>query len=274
MIPTRYLAGAITLLLASAVSATAYPTVSMNPSTSLVDVGEIFWVSLEVDGSGDSLACYQIEFTFDCSVIELIGAYEGDLFANSGFQTFFRWETDTPDTQRVLDCLMGGGTYVLGPGVIADLEFEALQEGATPIDYLNVNLADVHRNDILDFGTEDAYVFVGPTAADEIDGDTSSGIGEITRQSFDMMVSPNPFLNETTIMFYNPFSEDCLEIDVYDAAGRKVVGLKENAWKCGLNTVVWDGRSDSGWTVPSGVYFVTLSGGNGIRGREKIIKVR
>ena len=68
---------------------------------------------------------------------------------------------------------------------------------------------------------------------------------------------PNPFNPRTTIHF--ELGEAGLtRLDIYDVRGRKVVQLLNEWMPEGLQSVVWNGRSERGADVPPGTYFVRL----------------
>ncbi len=69
---------AILVLAAPAWSA---PTVYFEPAITDVEQGQAFSVGIRVDAGTDTLTCFLVEFTFDASVIELLSAEEGTLFA-------------------------------------------------------------------------------------------------------------------------------------------------------------------------------------------------
>ena len=69
--------------------------------------------------------------------------------------------------------------------------------------------------------------------------------------------SPNPFRGQTTIEF-EVRSGRKPEIAVYDVGGRKIRTLSSGAAE---GTVVWDGNSDLGERLASGVYFVRVQQG-------------
>jgi flagellar hook assembly protein FlgD len=76
--------------------------------------------------------------------------------------------------------------------------------------------------------------------------------------AFEVSGFPNPFTNATTIRFELP-SKGPVSVSVYDVAGRRVRVLSVGAsLDAGFRAVLWDGRSDSGFAVPSGVYFVRV----------------
>ncbi len=72
---------------------------------------------------------------------------------------------------------------------------------------------------------------------------------------------PNPFNPSTTVRFTLPVAER-VSLRVYDVSGRLVRTLIEGAYPAGTAEIMWDGRSDGGAVVASGVYFCTLSWGN------------
>jgi hypothetical protein len=68
---------------------------------------------------------------------------------------------------------------------------------------------------------------------------------------------PNPFSSETTIHFDIPQASD-VTIAIYDVLGRRVRTIVRPRMTAGENTVVWDGRDETGRRTPSGVYFYRL----------------
>lgn len=74
---------------------------------------------------------------------------------------------------------------------------------------------------------------------------------------------PNPFAARAAIRFSLPEAADC-SLVVFDVSGRRVRELSSGRREAGIHVVTWDGRSDAGRPLPSGVYFTTLRAG----GRE------
>ncbi len=74
---------------------------------------------------------------------------------------------------------------------------------------------------------------------------------------------PNPFNPSTTIPFTLARSGH-VSLRIHDAAGRTIATLVNGKRAQGPGSVTWDGRSDAGRPVPSGIYFarmVTEDGG-------------
>jgi hypothetical protein len=72
---------------------------------------------------------------------------------------------------------------------------------------------------------------------------------------------PNPFNASTRISF--SLKEPChVSLDVYDMIGRKVAALENGHFEAGIYHVIWDGRSDNGAPLSSGIYFYQLKTGS------------
>ena len=81
---------------------------------------------------------------------------------------------------------------------------------------------------------------------------------------------PNPFNPSTTIDFYLPAA--CrVRLEIFDVAGRKVVGLINDDREPGDHTVEWDGKDASGGVVRSGVYFCRLRAGREVATRKMVL---
>lgn len=65
---------------------------------------------------------------------------------------------------------------------------------------------------------------------------------------------PNPFNPSTTISFAIP-RDAAVRLEIFDVMGRKVRTLLDGRRPLGHHSIAWNGRSDSGEDVSSGVYF-------------------
>jgi sugar lactone lactonase YvrE len=71
---------------------------------------------------------------------------------------------------------------------------------------------------------------------------------------------PNPFNPRTTLSFDLP-ADGAVDLDIFDARGRLVRRLIDGAPRvAGAHRVAWDGRDDTGRTLPAGVYLAQLRG--------------
>ncbi len=98
---------------------------------------------------------------------------------------------------------------------------------------------------------------------------TSTGITELTPDgnlpaTFELIGNyPNPFNPATEITFAAPRSGQ-VRLEIFNIIGRKVTTLLDETVTAGLKAVVWDGTSDNGSTVASGIYYYRLSTADGI----------
>ncbi len=83
---------------------------------------------------------------------------------------------------------------------------------------------------------------------------------------------PNPFNPSTRIAFALP-AEGPVKISIYDTAGRLVRTLVDGVRGAGAQEARWDGKSDSGSDVASGVYIYRLeAAGRVLDGRMVLLK--
>lgn len=69
---------------------------------------------------------------------------------------------------------------------------------------------------------------------------------------------PNPFNPSTTLRYEIPLHSGNAELTIFDILGKKVRTLAAGNIEAGQHQVSWDGRSDAGRPMPSGVYFARL----------------
>jgi hypothetical protein len=84
---------------------------------------------------------------------------------------------------------------------------------------------------------------------------------------------PNPFNPETTIP-YSLATPGRVQIRVFDIAGRRVRTLVNQLQPAGDHLVRWNGKSDGGARVASGVYFYRITYPNGEASARKLMIVR
>jgi hypothetical protein len=80
---------------------------------------------------------------------------------------------------------------------------------------------------------------------------------------------PNPFNPSTVIEFQAPIGWHLVHFRIFDALGRQVREIKLNQ-SLSSGQFEWDGLSDSGASLPSGVYFGKLSFSNGYQSQHKV----
>ena len=81
----------------------------------------------------------------------------------------------------------------------------------------------------------------------------------IITKSYDLKISnyPNPF-NPSTVIEYTVSKDDNIKVTVFDVNGRKIKSLVDSYQPAGTYKVMWNGRSDSGISMASGVYLTVV----------------
>lgn len=83
---------------------------------------------------------------------------------------------------------------------------------------------------------------------------------------------PNPF-NPTTTIRFSLARNAHVVLTIYDVRGAHVITLLDEARVPGDHRVVWDGRSDAGVRVSSGIYFYRLTAGD-FRETKKMVLLK
>jgi subtilisin family serine protease len=116
---------------------------------------------------------------------------------------------------------------------------------------VRVTVTDAGSNTNVDYSAR--LVVVDP------DSSTTVGVGGAPPAPKLRAVRPNPARRNVTFEF-ELHREAEIAIDVYDVTGRHVRNVRSGVAMAGVHAVVWDGRSDGGALVESGVYFCRLRG--------------
>ncbi|MFN0014542.1 MAG: T9SS type A sorting domain-containing protein, partial [Saprospiraceae bacterium] len=98
----------------------------------------------------------------------------------------------------------------------------------------------------------------------------TTSVGEDLTSTLAFDVQPNPFSSETTLRFNLPKAEE-VTLTISDAQGREVVRRPMSA-VAGQNVAIWNGRSDSGSWLSSGVYTVQLKTAAGSVVRKVVLQ--
>jgi hypothetical protein len=90
------------------------------------------------------------------------------------------------------------------------------------------------------------------------------------RTPFLLQNYPNPFNDQTTIPIYLPNDQE-ISLEIYNILGQRVKTLVKAKLREGYHRIMWDGRSDAGVAVGSGVYFYRLKAGTFVKTRKLIL---
>ncbi len=93
-----------------------------------------------------------------------------------------------------------------------------------------------------------------------VQGTATIKVGTHGGAAVSAFAAPNPFNPETSIS-YTLRNSGTVSVRIYSLAGRLVRTLEEGFATTGLHEVRWNGKSDQGTTVPSGMYFVQVKQG-------------
>ncbi|HEX7879212.1 MAG TPA: FlgD immunoglobulin-like domain containing protein, partial [Candidatus Eisenbacteria bacterium] len=85
-------------------------------------------------------------------------------------------------------------------------------------------------------------------------------------------VRPNPVIGPATVEVELTAASNVV-LSIFDPRGRRVSRTESGSLEPGRHELAWDGRDDSGDTVPAGIYFVRVVAGNQADER-KIVRVR
>jgi hypothetical protein len=124
-------------------------TVSVEPSSNNVSVGQTFDVSVDVASVTD-LYAFQFDLGYDPTILSAVNVTEGP-FLPSGGSTFFipgSIDNNVGTVTGTADSLIGAIPGVTGGGVLVNIEFQALATGSSPISLSNVTLLDSNLSDI------------------------------------------------------------------------------------------------------------------------------
>lgn len=83
---------------------------------------------------------------------------------------------------------------------------------------------------------------------------------------------PNPFNSTTLVPFHLP-AEGRVRLEVFDILGQRVAILIDDLRAAGKHMATWDGQTDDGQRVSSGVYFCQFRSGS-VRVTQKMLLLR
>ena len=83
---------------------------------------------------------------------------------------------------------------------------------------------------------------------------------------------PNPFNPSTTIEYYLPYN-NYVELNIYNIKGQQVKSLYKGYLEAGYHSIIWNGQSDSGVSLASGIYIVSFKHGKNVI-RNKMVKIK
>src|SRR5262245_14441359 len=146
-------------------------------------------------------------------------------------------------------------------------------EGADPNDSRYRALAECAADALR--GSPGSQCSGSTASAERAAGDMElQGNGRVLPGGFNLSrPAPNPF-GQFTAIRYSLSSEMFVEIRIYDAVGHQIWTLVNATRSPGEYTVHWDGRSDSGFPLGRGVYFLRAVVNGRRAGVERVLYLR
>ena len=123
--------------------------------------------------------------------------------------------------------------------------------------YYKVAAVDIH-------GNESGYALLRPDNVSDVDQAGTPRVDYLS-QNF-----PNPF-NPTTGIEFGLSARSVVALRIYDAAGRLVRTLVDEAMPAGKHVKIWDGRTGAGAEAASGIYFYRLNAGAFAETRKMVL---
>jgi len=200
------------------------------------ETGEIE-VALRLTGNADEVKGLSAAVAYDATELEHVSTRMSDEMAMPVGQLFF-WQGAEEGRALVDLAVLGTGVTMGGSGDVAVMTFRALSDGYS-LEFAAATLRGAGNDELaVELGGYESRPEI-PTVF-RLVGNT-----------------PNPFNPKTSIAYHVPREAE-VAIRVYDVSGRLVRTLVDGASEPGRHEVLWDGRSDQGNDVGSGVYFCTM----------------
>ena len=244
-------------------SAASTASLSIVPSVITAPAGTTTDIEVRVSTT-DTVSLVQFTLEYDSTVVQFVDVVIGSDLAALGFDIFAvneepPYPPELPGTNRnVLIAIYGGAfgrfsgddlhlatlTYSLSPGVC---DTSPLSFNTTCSPHTHLNTFDLRK-----ICHPQLELHHGAVATDCA---TDTAVPRARGLRLDNV--PNPFNPKTRIRFELP-QEGGVRLEVYDLVGRRVRTLLRGVFPEGSHEVVWDGRSDAGTQLASGVYYCRL----------------
>ena len=202
--------------------------------------GRVFEVTARAASMSDVMA-YELVLGYDPERVKLLpneAVVEGNVFANNAKGALF-FSNAQPGRVEVASGRIGRDWSASGDADLVTVRFVALTDDPGVIDVLEGQFVNsAYQGTVMRVEKAQAL----PLAA-------------ALHQNF-----PNPFNPSTEIRFDIPTART-VQLRVYNQLGQTVRTLVDNRMKAGSYRIKWDGKTEAGNNVSSGVYFYSLEAG-------------
>jgi hypothetical protein len=241
------LSASLLLGLATPDAARTEPVLRWEPAAPELAAGEQATLAVLLDDTLD-VRTFEVYVTYDPDVIASVDGGPGALF--DGYNLFPGFEPEAADQWHGYCVILGADAWATGPGELFTWTVEALVDGVSPVQTVEVTLLPPGGGDYPDATLPDTQITVlDPTGA-PVPGPVQPAL----------TLAPNPF---------NPRTRITLEVPGGGPARLQVLNLRGQVvaepWSAvapadGSVRVDWDGTDRRGRALPSGVYQFRLQG--------------
>ncbi len=236
------------------------PVVSLSRTGDVIEVGEVFTVTVSLSGNEENiLKGAEVEVTFDPEVLEFVSVTESGLGISGEGVIFTKASLlDNNDAVGMVAGACGGNAMLMGDGNLGTITFKWVAEHAAGarIALRTVKLAD---------GSGDVIEYEG--SALTIGADDIMPLEYALHQNY-----PNPFNPTTHIRFDLP--EDAnVRLVIFNVMGQEVRTLISGSTPAGIHTIAWDGLSNDGRDVGTGLYIYRITA-NHFTATQKMLLTR
>ena len=99
-----------------------------------------------------------------------------------------------------------------------------------------------------------------------------SNISNLTSNSYNLSVQPNPFSNTTQIIFTLP-KDETVNIMIYDLLGKAVKSFSGN-YSAGDHQLQWNGDDNNGSPLSEGMYHIRMTVAGNEQQSRKVMLIK
>lgn len=226
-------------------SATQTAVIKILPEIQIIRVDSIAFVIIKLENV-QQLHAYSIQISYDPLLLKFQNLNRLDFLG--GWQTFFFPVIDTiSGTIRVDEAILGAFSQS-GSGEVFKITFKAKTEGNCNLNVMSSDLRDLNNQNI-SVGISNALIQILPVVSV-----ISENYHEAPKP--ELHVYPNPFNSLANIQF-SVGSSEIISLKIYNVEGEEVFSYNLNLSNKS-SALIWDGRNNIGYPLPSGIYFIRL----------------
>jgi hypothetical protein len=151
-------------------------------------------------------------------------------------------------------------------------EFIALTDtdGITVLDSLSFGQQQTNISFGRNPNTPDVWSFIIPTPGLPNSAGTLVNEGPFIPLAFTVQAFPNPF-NPSINILVTRLSTENISLKIFDVLGREIYRLQKESGSPGTFTFRWDGKTNNGFAVSSGMYFLRASSGSHLQSLKLVL---